>query len=386
MTLCLEQVFYGCGKRGYAILGMSPMAQPFAVRVESLCGAVGSPSGNYGGEPFLLSMPEGDRVLMVCGQRGTPDSMGRATLFFHALIAEKASLIAAKADAFSLFGQGVFADRMPRGAIPSCAIDTMPIKDASSMFPPDGCAIGASLPCVIRSGTPVPELVRASVGERVNDLAWATFAFQPISGFDVQVLSPRVSAPRSFNEYDASGKLLRTAEVIRTSDRESTTSRPLSTHSILQPRPPKAATPPSSSRKRSAMLRFSLGANAILFILCIALIAMRKTAQPFHVHISPSSPTTNDVRVVTNRVVMTNNIPVLTPPSAEELEGIKAAVKKEVSWAFATNIPREQIESCLGSLVGHDSAKEDIREWLNSFPVNRKKTLEVSDEDRNKQN
>lgn len=61
MRVRLEQVFYGRGDNGYAVLGVSPGGRPLARRVAALCGAVGTPGGNYGGEPFLLSVPDGDQ-------------------------------------------------------------------------------------------------------------------------------------------------------------------------------------------------------------------------------------------------------------------------------------------------------------------------------------
>ena len=146
MTITCEQLFYGRGERGYAILGASPGAGSFAARIVALCGSVGTPGGSYGGEPFLLSVPEGDRVLMVCGRRGAPDSMGRETLFFHALVVAKTDLVAAKADAFSLFAQRAFAAKMPGGAIGDFRIDFKPGRDGSTSRPPDGRAVGASLP------------------------------------------------------------------------------------------------------------------------------------------------------------------------------------------------------------------------------------------------
>ena len=212
MKLTLEQLFYGRGERGYGVLGMSPGGAPFTARVEMLCGAVGTPGADYGGEPFLLSVPENDRVLMICGRRGAPDSMNRETLFFHALVAAKKDLAAAKADALSIFAQGAFAAKMPAGTVEPLRIDCKAGRDGSTSRPPDGRAVGASLPCFVRSPSPAPDVVRAFVGGRANELAWATFAFQPFDGFDVQVLPPRIAAPRSTNECDVDGKLVRAAE------------------------------------------------------------------------------------------------------------------------------------------------------------------------------
>ena len=209
MKLLLEQLFYGRGERGYGLLASSPGASPLAARVAELCGAVGTPGTDYVGEPFLLSVPDGDRVLMLCGRRGAPDPMGRGTLFFHALAAAKKDLDAAGADAFSLFAQGAFEAKMPGGAVGALAVDSVP---AGGGAPGRPRAPGAPLPCFVRLPRPAPDVVRAIVGGRANGLAWATFSFQPLDGFDVQVLPPRASTPRSANECDAGGSLLRPAE------------------------------------------------------------------------------------------------------------------------------------------------------------------------------
>lgn len=287
MNLSLEQVFYGRGSHGYGILGASPGARPFVPRVETLCGAVGTPGGDYGGEPFLLSVPEGDHIIMICGRRGAPDSMGRGTLFFHALVAEKKALAVAKADAFSLFEQGAFADKMPSGFIDPLSFEVKSGRDGFTSRPSGGRIVDASLPCFVRVPRPAPDAVRAFVGNRANDLAWATFAFQSLDGFDVQVLPPRRSAPRTANEYDASGNLLRAVAQAGTnlpnrttpdedpSGRDSSASRP-SGERVIDASPPPGKSP---------MLKFSLAANAVLAVLCIALYMNRKPTKQVRVEV-----------------------------------------------------------------------------------------------------
>jgi len=286
MNSVLDQVFYGRGDRGYAILGASPGGAAFAARVESLCGSVGTPGSEYGGEPFLLSVPENDCVIMVCGRRGAPDSMGRATLFFHALIAAKQNLGAAKADAFSLFEQGVFRDRIPAGGIVPLQLDLGLNSRGSAERHLD-----VVLPCLFRAEGPAPERVRSAVGDRVNDLAWATYSFQPLPDFDVQVLPLRVLAPWTINEYNASGKRMRAA-CAKGEAREAARRNPEYQSPLPAAAPITKAPPPGKS---NAMLKFSLVLNLALAAACAALLALRKSA-------SVTSGQRPEQRVVTNVV------------------------------------------------------------------------------------
>lgn len=205
MKIEFEQLFYGRGDHGYGVLEASPGGQRFTARVEALCGGVGTPDGGYGGAPFLLSVPEGEWVVMVCGRRGASDSMGRGTLFFHALVAKEADLKAAGVDGFSLFAQGAFAERVPDDGTGSVRIDVQ--RDGESAVDCDATAF----PVAIRSGRPEPEAVRSLAGGQVNALRWATYTFQQMPGFDLQVLPLRTALPPGTNEYDAEGRLVQAA-------------------------------------------------------------------------------------------------------------------------------------------------------------------------------
>ena len=300
MKLRLEQVFYGRGELGYDVLGASPGGASLTARVEQLCGSVGTPGGGYGGEPFLLSVAEGDRDIMVCGRRGAPDSMGRDTLFFHALVAAKTELDAAKENAFTLFDQDAFAVKMPDGTVEALRIDCKPVRVGSSIRPTDGRAEDAVLPCFVRVPSPAPDAVRGLVGDRANELSWATFAFRPLDGFDVQVLPPRVAAPDSTNEYDANGKLVRAAvrqgnngQARRPQGKEIFPGRPAGGERVVN------APPPSKS---FAMFKFSLFANLVLLALCAALLASRKSVP---LPVSKPEPTVVTY-TVTNTVTITN--------------------------------------------------------------------------------
>lgn len=309
MSLSCEQLFYGRGERGYGILGESPGAAPFRKHVEVLCGTVGMPSADYGGEAFLMSVPEGDSVIMVCGRRGTPDSMGRETLFFHALVAEKRALAAAGADAFSLFEKGAFAATFPHGEMEAVQINIDHARDDSMSHPLDGCAPDATFPCFIRSNKPASDAVRVLIGDRTNDLAWATFAFQPLDGFDIQVIPQRGTAPQGASELDARGKLVRAAK-------KATSSPSISTDAQCEARQD-VAPPFSTNQNPSAMLKVSILANFALVAACVASFWARRDTSPSPIDVAPQQ---KDPIVITNIVdrYVTNTVERVISQSKEE--------------------------------------------------------------------
>jgi len=376
MMLSLEQVFFGRGSRGYAVLGASSGARSAVARVEAICGSVGTPDGDWGGDPFLLSVPEHECVLMVCVRRGEPDRMGRSTLFFHALVAERETLAAAKTDAFALFEQGAFADKMPSEPINALSFEVKSGRDGSTGRPTEGRIVEASLPCVFRSDRPAAELVRSVVADRALNLAWATYSFVSLSGFDVQVLSPRISAPSGCNEYDSSSKLLRiwNKEPIER-DRSQTITGERSPHSLSHGSLP-GKDPPAGS----CSLKASLLANIALVILCLLLLVSRKTKlspepqKQTRPDVSSLESLVKELQGATNRLVMESaalasenaalkDRSVSTNISETARANIIADARKEI---IAT-IPTDDINKCLEDLVGKDKAKSQVRDWLETL-------------------
>lgn len=325
MNITFEQLFYGRGARGYAILGASPGAADLISRVEALCGAVGTPSGDYSGEPFLMSIPDGGRVIMFCGRRGTPDSMGRATLFFHVLVAEKDALSVAKADAFSLFEQGAFADKIPAGDVTTLSFDVTGAKSGTGGHPQfDRDKLDVTLPCIFRSEKPATNLVRNAVGNRVNELAWTTFAFQLMQGFDIQVLPPRVQGLQTANEYDASGRLVYSAATMNLPRKEEEVDR----GKEREPSPHYSnVSDGSSPEKSNVMFKFSIFANLVLVAVCAVLLVSRKP-------VSDSSVSQAEQIVVTNFVERVVEKRVVAPMSDEQ----RTAIEKTAIARFRSEL------------------------------------------------
>ena len=180
----LGQIFYGRAPDGYGVLGTSPAGRPFIGAVAALCRAVGSPDRPGDVRPFLLSKREGAVVFMIRACRGASDPTGRATIFFHALIADEASLRAAGLDAFALANAHMFAESCPSREPPDL---TFPSAKQHEATPAKGR--GIDMPATISSERPLDELIRQEVGEKSLDLNWATFTFNPLPDFDLCVLS-----------------------------------------------------------------------------------------------------------------------------------------------------------------------------------------------------
>ena len=284
MKLRLEQLYYGSGPRGYAVLGASVGAAPFSARAESLCGGVGTPPGDWNGVPFLLSLPVGEHVLMACCRRGEPDSMGRGTLFFHVLAASRQDLEESRADAFSLFAAGAFVTRMPGDAVDVLTIEVNRDGDRVSSGP----RAEVAFPAFLRSNEPLPGVVRTILGDRGNERSWATFAFRAMKGFDLQVIPNHVPAPMGAKECDASGRTL------QHDGKPQNNAMPKSggggmANSRDFPAPISAQLPSQTQPKSSAMSKLSFAANAVLAILCVFLFVSRRQegGQPVS---SPENP------------------------------------------------------------------------------------------------
>ena len=297
MNLSIEQIFYGRGIYGYGILGASPGGRPFASCVEALCGMVGTPGVDYDGEPFLISVPESDCVVMICGRRGVPDSMGRSTLFFHALVAGRAEMANAKMDAFSLFKQGAFLDELPTGEIVPLRMDAKSTDKASSL---QENFARMTMPCVIRSDKPQFNLVRAAVGNQALELSWATLAFQPMRNFEVMVLPSRVLCQRNVNEYDASGRLIRSSAV-NSSQNEAEPPRECSHVDTYSFSGQVANVPPKD--KSRVKLVLSVAINIVLAVVCAALLALRRTAMDSSERPTTTIVVTNTVETVVEKIV-----------------------------------------------------------------------------------
>jgi hypothetical protein len=240
--------------------------------------------------------------------------MGRETLFFHALVVEKSVLFNAKVDVSSLFAQGVFVDKMPSGDIAPLCVDV-----ASKASQHAGSVVNMTVPCVIRAEKPLLDIVRAAVGDRALELSWATFAFQQMQSFDVQVIPPRVLCPRMVNEYDTTGTLLRSAVTTSSSKEDWVLRKNLDERTYASGGEVVTGT---SKDKSSAMLGLSVAINIVLSAVCSMLFLSRRS-------VMDAPPRTPTPIVVTNTVekMLEKSVPTQLPDSQRaEIEDV--AIKR----------------------------------------------------------
>lgn len=194
----LAQVIYGRGENGYGVLGASPSGKPFADTVASLCQAIGSPDRPGDIRPFLLSKREGENVLMVHVCRDG-DSLGRATLLFHALVAPEGELSSAGLDAFVLSDRQSFASRLPKGVL-----DDLPFPEGERRSA--GIRSGSlEFPAFVQADAPLDAEVRNALAGETLVRNWTTYSYWPIDGFDLCVYSSGSSAPPKGNRYAFEG-------------------------------------------------------------------------------------------------------------------------------------------------------------------------------------
>ena len=250
MQVKLEQVFYGRGQFGYGVLGASPNGKAFGAAVESLCESIGSPDAFLTWEPFLVNRRFGDYCLMCRVQPGEPDSCGRPTLLYHVLIGLAAEMVAAGLDAFVLQEAGFF------------RIDVVEHPESVSV---EGRSqkrlekrpFDIQFPAVVFVSVPALDLIRGLLCADSVRRSWATFAFHPMSGFDLYALNKRASLPTDVACYDSNGKLL---SALKSADREMGKQMPIS--------------------KKSPLLGMLLVINAILLVACVFLFSRNPSPQP----------------------------------------------------------------------------------------------------------
>ena len=187
----LEQLYWGHDGGQYRVLGASPQAP--ADEVARFREQLGTPDGLSEIKPFLLSVPVGDRLIMMCGQQGRRDNIGRKTLFFHVLIGSRAECTQHCINAYSLWKNGFFkaeyVDGTPGGPLSVQILPETPIPGAE--VPPWS---GEKL--AIRSAAPENELVCRMVGTRINDVPWAGFSWNPLDDFLLYAISRYAAVPK----------------------------------------------------------------------------------------------------------------------------------------------------------------------------------------------
>lgn len=252
MGIRLEQLFYGRGQFGYGVLGASQGGKPFENAVESLCEAIGSPDAFLAWKPFLVNRRFGDYCLMCCVQPGNPDSCGRPTVLYHVLIGLASEMAAAGLDAFVLQDAGLFRKTVVEHP------ETI-LTEGRSQKPLASRPFEVKFPSLVSVSGPAPDLIRSLLGTDSVRRSWATYAFHPMSGFDIYALNDRASLPTDVTCYDSNGK-------------------PLSVSKLVNQERGKSM----SASKKSPLLGISLVVNAILLGACALLFMHLPSSQDTH--------------------------------------------------------------------------------------------------------
>ena len=204
----VEQIFYGRGENGYAILGSSIPLCGLTDQVLELCQSIGTPGFERedDNQPFLLQKVCGPNVLMACGRNGEPDSLGRKTLFFHVVAVPFSFAKEKRISAADLYRAGVFSEKCLDGKLSALSLNHV---QASAGGSPSG---GFELPAVFRCRRAENlELVKL-LGGALVDTNWATMSWSVLRGFDWYGLDEScsvASVPMTHTVYDSDGTLFR---------------------------------------------------------------------------------------------------------------------------------------------------------------------------------
>lgn len=174
-----ENIFYGCGKDGYAVLGSSTGDEQMDADVVALCQSLGTQgyTSQEDDKPFLFQKVAGDNVFMGCGRTGENDSFGRGTLFFHVLVTGLPDVTAAGVSALDAYKKGIFRNSLPPGKI-----RPMETELHSS---PQGVDDGKiELPAVISCRRADNLRVAELMGARAVAANWTTFSWRIPEGFE----------------------------------------------------------------------------------------------------------------------------------------------------------------------------------------------------------
>ena len=207
--MIFEQVFYGRGPEGYAVLGDSGCPSGLMDHAEALCQQHGTPDVDSMSrlQPFLFQHRSCGHVYMGCGMVGRKDDLGRETLFFHVLIGDVEEIAKAGVCAADLFRMGLFASEQGEMQLGKVEIDERELKHQDT-----GSRCALELPAVVMCKSESNHKVLKLIGAAISKVGWTSCSWNASGNFEIvgmPSLNPLDSAPARFNVYDENGKLLR---------------------------------------------------------------------------------------------------------------------------------------------------------------------------------
>ena len=204
--MIFEQVFYGRGPQGYAVLGDSGCSYELVAHAEMLCQQHGTPDAALR-NPFLFQHISCGRIYMGCGMAGQKDGLGRSTLFFHVLIGEAESFRSAGLSAVDFFRHGLFAKVQEDRKLEALDVNVqgLQIERGNSTCPID-------LPAVVMFKGDDSIKVLDLIGGMRTQVNWTTYSWNTSNSFAyIGIPSSKSidSVPFDYNVYDECGRLLR---------------------------------------------------------------------------------------------------------------------------------------------------------------------------------
>lgn len=206
--MTFDQVFYGRGPQGYAVLGDSGCPFEVVSHTESLCQLHGTPDARSvtSLKPFLFQHYSCGRVYLGCGMLGQKDDLGRSTLFYHVIVGDADEARSVGLSTRDLFRHGLFVDRQVDQKLEKVDVDVRAWRIEQSVA---RCSL--EQPAVVLCESEGSHKVLDLIGAEIARINWTSCSWNISGAFEVlgTPLSYLAdSASSNFNIYDGTGKLL----------------------------------------------------------------------------------------------------------------------------------------------------------------------------------
>ena len=211
--MTFDQVFYGRGPQGYAVLGDSGCPFEVVSHTESLCQLHGTPDARSvtSLKPFLFQHFSCGRVYLGCGMLGRKDDLGRSTLFYHVFVGDADEVRRAGLSTRDLFRHGLFVDSQIEQKLEKVDVDVRAWRIEQSVA---RCSL--ERPAVVVCESDDSCKVLDLIGGEIAQVNWTSCCWNVSGNFEV--LGTPLSyladtASSNFNIYDDTGKLLQRRQV-----------------------------------------------------------------------------------------------------------------------------------------------------------------------------
>ncbi|MDO4575015.1 MAG: hypothetical protein Q4D98_07355 [Planctomycetia bacterium] len=345
MNIKLDQIFYGHDGIRYRILeGTCPSLN---TKVQSLCEALGTPDPTQEIPKFLMSVPHGDKLIMICGQQGKRDNSNRTTLFFHAFICQRELAEEAGIDAFFLNRKNYFLGSISGSPQPlNISKETGVPSQIEEPHEPTSYHLKQ---VIIVASTAQNDILRDLLRGEVNRRCWATFSWNPLPDFDFYVLWSREK--RAF--ASVARKLPEEPTIIEKSPKV-LPMKPLPAEEKKEEIQPTSDDTPKS---KTNFLIFLLWYLLLCTVIVLVVLILRGPIRKFFTNPDHSVPTITEETSLTLPKDGTESEPPQTPPLAKDptfssLEELQRwIISKQDNGSWPNGIPME-VEKAVKNYIG----------------------------------